>query len=93
MDGPQPRRYAMAMNTPHNGLPELFAQLGLPGDEAEINRFIRSHAPLPGAVRLEDAPCWTPAQARLLRESLAQDADWAEAVDRLNVALRAQPLI
>ena len=38
-------------------------------------------------VRLEDAPFWTSAQARLLRESLVMDADWAEVVDRLNLAL------
>jgi Protein of unknown function (DUF2789) len=76
------------MNTAHNGFTELFAQLGLPSDESSIQDFISAHAPLPDHMRLEDAPCWTPAQARLLRESLAQDADWATVVDRLNLALR-----
>lgn len=76
------------MNDAHHEFSELFAQLGLPSDEAAIRSFITSHAPLSADVRLEDAPCWTPAQARLLRESLAQDADWATVVDRLNLALR-----
>ncbi len=69
--------------------PELFAQLGLDDDVASIRAFIASHSPLPGDVRLEDAPFWTPAQARMLRESLVEDADWAEVVDRLNLALRS----
>jgi Protein of unknown function (DUF2789) len=76
------------MDTAHHGFTELFAQLGLPSDEASIHSFITAHGRLPDHVRLEEAPCWTAAQARLLRESLAQDADWATVVDRLNVALR-----
>lgn len=67
---------------------ELFAQLGLPNDAPAITRFIATHPLLPGAVRLEDAPFWSPAQARLLREELSGDADWAEVIDRLNLALR-----
>jgi hypothetical protein len=67
---------------------ELFAQLGLPADEAAIRQFIRNHTPLAGNVRLEEAAFWTPAQAQLLRELVAQDADWAEVADQLNIALR-----
>lgn len=78
------------MTPHHHRFSELFAQLGLPGDPDSIARFIAQHAPLPAAVRLEDAPCWTPAQAALLREQLQADADWAEVVDQLNLALRAQ---
>jgi hypothetical protein len=74
------------MNAAPPEFSDLFAQLGLPSDEASIQRFIRSH-PLPDDVLLDQARCWTPAQARLLRESLAQDADWAPMVDRLNVAM------
>lgn len=76
------------MDTSFHRFDELFAQLGLPGDAASITRFIATHGPLPGGVRLEDAPFWSPAQARLLREELAGDADWAEVIDRLNLALR-----
>lgn len=70
--------------------PELFAQLGLDADLESIRSFIATHAPLPGDLRLEDAPFWTPAQARLLREALTVDADWSEVVDRLNQALHAR---
>jgi len=71
-------------------LGELFAQLGLPGDDAAVGRFIGLHAPLAGTIRLEDAPFWAPAQARLLREELLEDADWAPVVDQLDAALRAR---
>lgn len=67
---------------------ELFAQLGLPADDASIDQFIAAHAPLAADVRLADAPCWNEAQARLLRESIRDDADWAEVVDHLDAALR-----
>lgn len=69
---------------------ELFAQLGLPTDADGIRDFVVRHSPLPETVRLEDAAFWTPAQATLLRDSIVQDADWAEVVDQLNVALRAR---
>lgn len=68
---------------------ELFVQLGLPGDHAHIRDFIRTHSPLAEGVRLEDAPFWAPAQATLLREELLRDADWAEVVDQLSLALRS----
>ena len=69
---------------------ELFAQLGLPTDADGIRDFVNLHSPLPETLRLEDAPFWTPAQSMLLRDSLLEDADWAEVVDQLNVALRGQ---
>jgi hypothetical protein len=66
---------------------ELFAQLGLPSGEAAIAAFIAEHAPLSGGTRLEDAPFWSAAQASLLRELIAADADWAELADQLNAVL------
>lgn len=66
---------------------ELFAQLGLPNEEKDIRSFLHSHATLPPQVTLADAPFWTPAQATMLREGLQRDADWAEVIDQLNVAL------
>ena len=68
---------------------ELFAQLGLPADEQSIQAFIATHSPLPDTILLADAPFWTPAQAALLRDEVLEDADWAEVVDQLNLALRA----
>lgn len=70
-------------------LSELFAQLGLPTEAAEIDAFIASHAPLAGDVPLDQAPFWNAAQANFLREELREDADWAEVIDDLNERLRA----
>lgn len=66
---------------------DLFAQLGLPAEEADIRRFIAEHRPLPAGTALADASFWTPAQAALLKQELSQDADWAEVIDQLNLAL------
>lgn len=72
----------------HHRFSELFNQLGLPNDTESIRKFIQHHSPLNSAIKLEDAKCWTPGQASLLKEALQQDADWAEVVDQLNIALR-----
>ena len=66
---------------------ELFAQLGLPTSEEDIRAFIARHRPLAPGVLLPDADFWTPAQAQLLKEQWRQDADWAEVIDQLNLAL------
>ena len=68
---------------------ELFAQLGLPPDDQTIRQFIAAHSPLAADIVLADAPFWTAGQAAFLREEISRDADWAELVDQLNVALRA----
>ena len=67
---------------------ELFAQLGLPADKQAIAQFIATHSPLRPDIDLADAPFWTPAQATFLKEEKLEDADWAELIDQLNVALR-----
>ena len=67
---------------------ELFAQLGLPADKQAIAQFIAAHRPLRADIELADAPFWTPAQAMFLKEEKLEDADWAELVDQLDVALR-----
>lgn len=77
------------MESPVHPFHQLFEQLGLPADPEAIAAFIRSHTPIPGHVQLADAAFWTPAQAAFLREELREDADWAEAVDQLNAALRS----
>ena len=76
------------MDQPIHPFSELFAQLGLPADEAAIRRFIATHSPLRGDLDLADAPFWTEAQAAFLKEQKQDDADWAELVDQLNLALR-----
>ena len=66
---------------------ELFAQLGLRNDAESIRSFIEANATLAGEVKLDEAAIWSPAQAQLLRELIALDADWAEVADQLNAAL------
>lgn len=75
------------MDATHHPFHELFEQLGLPSSESEIRDFIRRHRPLAGDVSITEASFWTPAQSSLLQQLLLQDADWAEVVDQLNVAL------
>jgi len=77
------------METTEHTIPALFAQLGLANDEASIEAFIQSHSPLPETVELDCAEFWSESQARMLRESLKADSDWAIAVDQLNMSLRA----
>ena len=75
--------------TVHN-MSKLFAQLGEANDPAAIVRFIETHGPLAEAVQLHEAPFRTPSQAALVRESILQDADWAEVAVQLNAGLRAR---
>ena len=72
-----------------HSLRNLFEQLGLPGGEADVERFIAAHRPLAAGIELADAPFWTAAQAQFLREEVEDDADWAEVIDQLNLMLRA----
>lgn len=77
------------MESPMHSMNNLFAQLGLPSDEASIEQFIATHSPLPHSVPLAEAPFWTPAQASFLNEKILEDADWAEVIDELNAELHA----
>lgn len=72
-----------------HSLRNLFEQLGLPGGEADIARFVAAHRPLAAGIDLAEAPFWSAAQAQFLREEVEDDADWAEVVDQLNLMLRA----
>ncbi len=76
------------MDQPIHPFSDLFAQLGLPADEAAIRQFIATHSPLRSDIELADAPFWTDSQATFLKEEKLEDADWAELVDQLNLALR-----
>ncbi len=77
------------MDTTIHRFHHLFAQLGLPNGDADIGRFIDTHSPLAGEVRLHEAPFWSAAQAAFLRDALQQDSDWAELADQLSQSLRA----
>ncbi len=78
------------MERPVHHLSTLFAQLGQPNDEVAIAQFIKTHSPLPAAVRLHEASFWSPAQAQFLKDALMDDADWADVADELNTRLHAE---
>jgi hypothetical protein len=75
------------MNQQLIGMPELFSELGLDSDHADIALFIQRHSLLPG-VLLVEASFWTPAQREFLRESGQQDSDWYGLVHQLDKMLR-----
>ncbi len=77
------------METPIHRMTNLFAQLGLPSDQAAIEHFIETHRPLATSA-LHEAPFWTPAQAAFLHDEILEDADWAEVVDELNAQLHVR---
>lgn len=76
------------MDKPVHSYTELFTQLGLPSHEKGIQQFLVEHRPLAAETVLADAPFWTNAQAEFLREQWAEDANWVQAIDQLNVSLR-----
>jgi hypothetical protein len=69
----------------------LFDQLGLPSDQAAIERFVAAHAPIEGGTRLHQASFWSNAQSDFLRDEILDDADWAVVIDGLDADLRVGP--
>ncbi|HSV54713.1 MAG TPA: DUF2789 domain-containing protein [Burkholderiaceae bacterium] len=78
------------MDTSTHDLGNLFRQLGLAGEPAAVEAFLATHRLKPGTTLVE-APFWNKAQATFLRESLANDSDWAETADELATLLSQQP--
>lgn len=74
--------------TPHHSLIDLFLQLGLPAEPADIAAFIESHQLRPGQ-HIADAPFWNESQAAFLRSALLADAEWVVKIDSLAVSLGA----
>jgi uncharacterized protein DUF2789 len=68
---------------------DLFAQLGLPDTDNEIDNFIHIHRPISASLSLEKAPFWNSGQAQFIHEALYEDSDWVVLVDQLNSRLRA----
>ncbi|PKO41319.1 MAG: DUF2789 domain-containing protein [Betaproteobacteria bacterium HGW-Betaproteobacteria-4] len=66
----------------------LFAQLGLPSEEAGVESFIAAHRPLENEIPLYRAPFWSDAQRAFLKEEIIEDADWSAVIDELNMRLR-----
>ncbi|MEQ8954582.1 MAG: DUF2789 family protein [Gammaproteobacteria bacterium] len=76
----------MELNDPD--LCELFAQLGLDNSPAAVESFIADHCPIPQGISLHKAEFWTPVQAEFLCQAIADDAEWAVVVERLDSRLR-----
>ncbi|MCZ6804160.1 MAG: DUF2789 family protein [Proteobacteria bacterium] len=68
---------------------DLFAQLGLPDSDREIDEFIHLHRPMADNLSLEAASFWNNGQSQFIHEALDDDSDWSELVDQLNSRLRA----
>jgi hypothetical protein len=75
------------MDTSSHTIQALFAQLGLPNSDTAIDNFIENNH-LPAEIPLANAAFWSAGQAQFIREAIAEDADWAEAVDHLDAQLR-----
>jgi len=76
------------MHAQQHTMSNLFAQLGLPSEEAAVESFIASHRPLENEVALYRAPFWSAMQREFLKEEIIEDADWAAVIDELNGRLR-----
>ncbi len=66
---------------------ELFTQLGLPSSEEAIEQFFKKHKLKPNQS-LSRAPFLSEQQQKFIIEAIADDSDWAEIVDQMDVRLR-----
>ncbi|MBS1131423.1 MAG: hypothetical protein H6R16_2425 [Proteobacteria bacterium] len=76
------------MHAQQHTMSNLFAQLGLPSEQAAVENFIATHRPLENGVALYRAPFWSAAQRAFLKEEIIEDADWSAVIDELNGRLR-----
>tara|TARA_R110000772_G_scaffold15931_12_gene45777 strand:+ start:1353 stop:1586 length:234 start_codon:yes stop_codon:yes gene_type:complete len=76
------------MNKVNPTLKDLFKQLGLPNQDADIQSFIELHKPLSETMKLHQAPCWSAAQSAFLEEVISNDGDWSYLADELDTLLR-----
>lgn len=73
--------------TGFHSLNDLFAQLGLASEDADIEDFLARHH-LHGDERLSRAPFWAEGKRAFLDEAILDDSDWCEVVDALDTLLR-----
>lgn len=67
----------------------LFAQLGLPNSDSEIEAFIKENQ-LPERVTLKEAPFFDEQQLMFIEEEWKLDAVWALVIDELNTRLHEE---
>lgn len=68
---------------------DLFAQLGLPNSDSEIEAFIKENQLLEG-VTLKEAPFFDEQQLMFIEEEWKLDAVWALVIDELNTRLHEE---
>lgn len=68
---------------------DLFAQLGLPNSDSEIDAFIKANQ-LPDDVTLRDAPFLDEQQKMFICEEWQRDAVWSLVIDELNAQLHGE---
>lgn len=75
------------MQNGQHTMSNLFAQLGLPAEQAAIAQFVEQHRPLGNGIALYRAAFWSESQRNFLKEEIMDDADWAGVIDELNRCL------
>ncbi|AWF80034.1 DUF2789 domain-containing protein [Microbulbifer sp. A4B17] len=73
--------------TGHHTLKDLFSQLGLASEDAQIHEFLVTHY-LHRHEKLSAASFWTENQREFLESAILDDSDWCVAVDELDTLLR-----
>lgn len=75
------------MDTTTPSISSLFAQLGLPNSQNNIDSFVSEHW-LEASIPLSRAPFWSDSQRHFIEESLREDGVWSEVIDELDCLLR-----
>lgn len=68
---------------------DLFAQLGLPNCDSDIEAFIKANQ-LPEGITLKEAPFLDEQQKMFICEEWKLDAVWALVIDELNARLHEE---
>ncbi|MBJ7551366.1 DUF2789 family protein [Marinomonas ostreistagni] len=77
------------METHSFSLVHLVEQLGLEGSERSIEMLVANIAPIPSNLELWEAPEWEASQAEKIKEWKTPLSPWNEAIDQLDLLLRA----
>lgn len=72
--------------TGYHTLNDLFAQLGLASEDAEVDEFLVAHY-LHRNEKLSTASFWSEGQREFLENAILDDSDWCVAVDELDSLL------
>ncbi len=75
------------MDLSNHTMNTLFAQLGLPATDEDIEQFILQHK-LEHDCQLVAAKFWTVSQVGFFQEAFQDDSDWVGLVDQLDACLR-----